>query len=71
MRRKGHRLKQIIDSWSRGQGEPDAFIFLITFEICWYVGGSRLNGITGSDKVGIDNNNNNNNNHYYYYQLHY
>ena len=23
------------------------------FEICWYVGGSRLNGITGSDKVGI------------------
>ena len=24
MRRKGHRLKQIIDSWSRGQGEPDA-----------------------------------------------
>ena len=53
MRRKGHCLKQIIDSGSRGQGEPDAFIFLITFEICWYVGGSRLNGITGSDKVGI------------------
>ena len=35
------------------ENEPDALIFLITFEIRWYVGGSRLNGITGSDKVGI------------------
>ena len=44
----------MIDNWSKGQGEPEAFISLITFsDICCYVAGSRLNGITGPDKVRI------------------
>ena len=32
--RKGQRLKHIIESWSRGQGEPDAFILRITDVTC-------------------------------------
>ena len=47
------RLQQIIESWSRGQGEPDAFILRIIVITCSYVGGSRSKSILGSGDIGI------------------
>ena len=32
--KKGQHLKHIIESWSKGQGEPDAFILRITDVTC-------------------------------------
>jgi len=46
-------LKQSIEIWSRGQGEPDDFILRITLVTCWYEGGSELNGLCGGADGGI------------------
>ena len=38
-RRYGHLLNMMIEIWSRGHGDPDAFMRLIISVISWYVGG--------------------------------
>ena len=52
-RRWGQCLNTKINIWSNGQGQPDDFIFLITFVISLYVGGLVLNEEDRGSNRGI------------------
>ena len=47
----GQFLNTKIDIWSNGEGQPDDFIFLITFVTWRYVGGLVLNEEDGGQIV--------------------
>ena len=43
----------MMEIWSRGQGEPEAFILLSILHILLYARGERSNSIDGSFNFGI------------------
>ena len=53
VRRYGHLLKQMIEIWSRGEGLPEVFVPRMTFVTFSYDGGSKLNGMVGFFREGI------------------
>ena len=52
-RRGGQCLNTKINIWSNGHGQPDDFIFLITFVIFLYVGGLVLNEEDHGIQLGV------------------
>ena len=51
--RYGHLLKQIMEIWSRGEGLPEVFVLRMTFVTFSNDGGSKLNGMVGFRREGI------------------
>ena len=53
LRRMELLLKHMMEIWSRGQGEPEAFILLTILHILLYVGGERSSSTDGSLNFGF------------------
>ena len=47
-----HPLKHMMEIWSRGQSEPEAFILMTILQILLYVGGERSSSADGSLNFG-------------------